>query len=139
MNMEYEFKNSEVEQSLEQPQQITYENANFIEQKYSNGSARLKIYVDEEENKYYIIAFAASSLGLISYKQATKLFDNGKSLVEITPETLHVLNTLFRGRLDYVSLSTKKNINTRVSNSYDDFYDNEYSLFDNNMYGKNKR
>ena len=139
MNMEYEFQNSDVEKSLEQPQQITYENANFIEQKYSDGSAKLKIYVDEEANKYYIIAFAASSLGLISYKQAAKLFDNGKSLVEITPATLHVLNMLFRDRLDYVRLSTKKNINTRVSNSYDDFYNNEYSLLDNNRYGKNKR
>lgn len=139
LNSEYEFQNHGVEAAGEMQFQVSNGNLEYMRQKYFDDSSRLRVYVNEEENKYYILVFAASSLGLIDYAKAAKLFDNGKSLFEITPETLHILNTIFKDRLDYVSLSTKKSIMIEDNGNYNNFDYDEYFFLNNNKNARNKR
>lgn len=108
MEQEFEYYPPKIEEYRETRQEKIEQILESIRQKYSDSGARLKIYVDEEENKYYITIFAASSLGFITYKKASKLYDSGQELFEISPEVLHVLRIMFRDGLVYEKLPSKK-------------------------------
>lgn len=108
MEQEFEYYPPKIEEARVIQQNKIEQILKSIHQKYSDGGAKLKVYVDEEENKYYITVYAAFSLDFITYKKATKLSDSGQELFEISSEVLHVLKIIFGDGLVYEKLPSKK-------------------------------
>ena len=73
----------------------------------------LRIYVDEENKRYFIDIFAAYSLRMISYQEACARFDRGEKYYEISIEILRKLETLYRNRIKYYRIKT-----TNKNNNY---------------------
>ena len=99
----------------------------ILKKKYAGSSLKLRVYIDRENNKYYIDTFAAYSLGLISYTEAVNSVDAGRGLYEISAEMLSMLEKVFEGKIDYVYLrNNKKNDIYPVAsdNNYNDAIDN---------------
>jgi hypothetical protein len=87
----------------------------------------LRIYVDEENKRYFIDIFAAYSLRMISYQEACARFDRGDKYFEISIETLRKLETLFKNRIHYIRIkTTNKNYNLAYHNEDN----NEFGYFD---------
>ena len=80
----------------------------------------LKIYVDEEKNKYYIDIFAAVELHLISYVEACEEYDHGGRYYLLTPTLLEHLKEQFKGRIKYYYFA-KENEEKKDDNK-DDYY-----------------
>ena len=118
MEQEYEYQVSDVESERERQKTKIYQILDLISSKYSNDGTKLKVYVDAEEKKYYITIFAASSLEFITYDKAVKLSESGQEFFEISPEILHILNVIFKDRIVYINLPSKKNVNKEVELDY---------------------
>ena len=79
-------------------------------EKFGNGDNRLlKVYIDLETQKYYITVFAASSLGILAYNEASRRSVMGQDLYEISQTMLRELKLIFNDRIVYEYL-TYKNI-----------------------------
>ena len=88
-------------------------------ERFKNDNSKLRVYIDRDNQKYYIDTFAAYSLGLLSYGKAAGRFDYGMTLYEISSEMLNMLERVFQGRIEYQYLPSKKNADPEV-----DFSDN---------------
>ena len=98
-------------------------------EKYKDSPLKLRVYIDREEEKYYIDTFAAYSLGFISYVRACNDSDFGKNLFEISPATLAMLERVFEGKIEYQYLPPKRKARVAV-----DQYDaNEKEVDKGNM------
>ena len=81
----------------------------------------LRVYVDEENKRYFIDIFAAFSLRMISYQEACARFDNGEKYFEISIETLRKLEERFKNRIHYIKIrTTNKNYNSGYHNEEND-------------------
>ena len=56
--------------------------------KFEHGDQLLKVYVDREEDRFYIDTFAAYALGMLTYKDASERFDLGTKYLEISRQIL---------------------------------------------------
>lgn len=131
----------EVERDVEQEYDVEEERRKFeeamkhstieemlaiLKKKYDGSNLKLRVYIDRENEKYYIDTFAAYSLGLISYTTAGKTVDAGIGLYEISAEMLSMLEEVFEGKIEYVYLrNNKKNDRYPVDlgNNYNDLFD----------------
>lgn len=109
----------------------------ILKQKFNGDDRKLRVYIDRENDKYYIDTFAAYSLGLISYVKARKDVDYGKSLFEISDEMLEMLEKVFKGRIEYMYLKSKKKdakYSINLGDNYNELGDkmNNGSFDDNN-------
>ena len=132
-------RNMELERDAEQEYDVEEERRKFeesmkrstieemlaiLKKKYDGSNLKLRVYIDRENEKYYIDTFAAYSLGLISYTTAGKTVDAGIGLYEISAAMLSMLEKVFEGKIEYVYLrNNKKNDRYPVDlgNNYNDF------------------
>ena len=151
----------EVEQEQEdaETRRIRYENqvknATSIEQlemilreKYNGDGSVLRVYIDRDNEKYYIDTFAAYSLCLLSYQQASERFDAGGTLYEISPAMLKMLESVFKGRIEYQYLPSKRDEEKITRSDINDLTDNyndilkkykEYTKMDTEGFEENHR
>ncbi len=97
-----------------------------LKDKFGDDNRILRVYVDEENKKYFIDTFAAYSLGFIDYETACKDTEIGKTYFEISPSVLEQLKQVFEGKIEYVPLnSVKKDGYLVEENNYvDTWFDN---------------
>lgn len=98
----------------------------ILKNKYDGSNLKLRVYIDRENEKYYIDTFAAYSLGLISHSIASNAVDAGRGLYEISSEMLSMLEDVFEGKIKYVYLKNNKNNDRNPI----DFEDNYMDIFD---------
>ena len=103
IDQNYEYQQREVQTQVQYL--AGYEE--MLMQKFRGSGQSLKVYVDQDNDKYYVDAFAAFSLGLISYMAACKITDNGQELYEISRSVLKVLEKVFHNAIEYVILPSK--------------------------------
>ena len=93
--------NFEMEQEKKIDKKVEYDPTRAYDDKW------LRVYHDEENDRYYIDVFAASSLYLTTYDQAGKWFDRGDVLFLITMPQLERLKQIFKDRITYIPLNNK--------------------------------
>lgn len=88
----------------------------FYTKEFYNRNQFLRVYVNEEEKRYFIDTFAAFALQLIPYEVACEMSDNGARMFEISPETLELLKKVFKDNIHYIYLDHKKEHNFPIIN-----------------------
>ena len=83
----------------------------------------LRVYIDTENNKYYLDAFAAYKLRFIDYLIASVLVDFQRPYYEISYQTLKRLEKSFYGRIKYIYWEKKEEDKLSDQNEigYDEF------------------
>ena len=106
-----------------------------VKPNYSIDNRWLKIFVNQEEQKYYIDVFAASELHLYSYEEACRDYARGNNLFLLTEKQLHLLQERFKNRIQY-SYFNKEDIQELSNIVYSNYYDylgyNDYRNYINN-------
>lgn len=107
MNREIQYEDRRIK--LENPQYIDLQKLSIEwKEKFGNGDNRLlKVYIDLETQKYYITVFAASSLGILTYKEASRRSVMRQDLYEISQTMLRELKLIFNDRIVYEYLPYK--------------------------------
>ena len=91
----------------------------LIRAKFEHGDQLLKVYVDREEDRFYIDTFAAYALGMLTYKDASERFDLGTKYLEISRPILELLQRVFKDRIEYVEINLSKKSEYHIENSID--------------------
>lgn len=107
MNREIQYRDRRIE--LENPQYIDLQKLSILwKEKFGNGDNRfLKVYIDLETQKYYITVFAAASLGIMTYNEASRRSEMKQDLYEISQAMLRELKLIFNDRIVYEYLPYK--------------------------------
>lgn len=96
------------EQELDQLHNLKYENE---PQKETQAQISITVYVDSQSQKKYIDIFAAASLEIVPFDAVETYYDSGLVLCEISEEKLLELRRRFEDRIEYIDLSTIKDMN----------------------------
>ena len=91
----------------------------LIRAKFEDGDQLLNVYVDREEDRFYIDTFAAYALGMLTYKDASERFDLGTKYLEISRPILELLQRVFKDRIEYVEINLSKKSEYHIENSID--------------------
>ena len=140
MNMDFEQKNNgygEQDYTIrfgEEKDKANDELIDNIKQQVQADDRRLRVYVDEKANKYYIDVFAAYSLGFISYGEACVQDDCGTLYFEISQSTLSKLQEILKDRIYYfaISLSDEQDYSKNVDSQYN-HYNKDIDFESNNF------
>ena len=104
----------EREIELEREVQIQEQALKKEQQSDPFGGMFLKVYVNLDNNTYYITVFAASSLKFITYEVACQLYEAGKEYYQITDEILVKLKQIFKDRIVYQYFQRNKSDKERI-------------------------
>ena len=107
----------------------------YIKSKYEYNESMIRVYINEEEEKYFIDTFAGVELGLIDYNTACSYVDSGRKLFEISKEILEVIKKVFEGRIEYILLQSKyekNDVNEYHNSIIGDLLNSEYEEYKNN-------
>ena len=110
----------------------------FYMREFSNKDQFLRVYIDDDKNKYYIDVFAAFALKMISYKSACDEFDRGMQLFEISESVLNMLRDVFKDKIEYKYLSRQRDNNYLENENYnlDNFDDKSLKDEFNDMFSE---
>lgn len=102
-----------------------------LEEKNSFPKKKLRVYVSEETNKYYIDMAAAFELGLVSYEYWTA---REKNLYEITILQLNIFKNMYEVEYKYLKYKNEKEEQTafdKEENSFTSTKKHAYNEVDN--------
>lgn len=135
MNVQNNNMNYEVERASEK--EILYAQEFYLRE-FSNKDQILRVYIDDENKKYYIDVFAAYALRMISYESTCKEYDRGMHLFEISERVLEMLRNVFKDKIKYIHLDRNKDKNTinNYSNEFDNNNNNNIKDAFDNMFNE---